>query len=178
MKGHILISLSCTYMNTPDAKAGGKGKGWETALAVSLCQLCLGRCPNPGTAAFQPTASTAGTCHQRGAIWNVLGWKECPVITQPSTNGIHCRLLLGCCSERWEAPCWRYPLLAANSTSARIHSGSSANRWGSPERCFVGQLLVSTLRCTDQEFVTLRMPELKRSLQREPKNGESPFQNL
>lgn len=25
-------------MNTPDAKAGGKGISWETALALSLCQ--------------------------------------------------------------------------------------------------------------------------------------------
>lgn len=77
LKGHILISLSCTYMNTPDAKAGGKGISWEAALALRLCQLCWWHFPNPGTAALQPMASTAGTCHPRAMeMWNILSWKE------------------------------------------------------------------------------------------------------
>lgn len=82
-------------MNTPDAKAGGKGISWETALALSLCQLCLWHFPNPGTAVFQPMASTAGTYHRRTMeSRNTLSWKECPMIMESNTNGIHCRLLL------------------------------------------------------------------------------------
>lgn len=140
LKGHILISLSCTYMNTPDAKAGEKGISWETVLALSLCQLCLWHFPNPGTAAFHPMASTAGTCHQRTMeSRNILSWKELPVITESNTNGIHCRLLLWCCSERWEAPTWRQPLLASNST--RIHKdpyGSSGASLGESIKVFCG----------------------------------------
>lgn len=72
-------------------------------------------------------ASTAGTYHRRTMeSRNTLSWKECPMIMESNTNGIHCRLLLWCCSERWEASSWRHPLLAANSSSTRIQLGVSA----------------------------------------------------
>lgn len=165
LKGHILISLSCAYMNTPDAKAGGKGKGWEAALALSLCQQCLWCCPNPGTAVCQPMASSAGTCHQRGAI------TECPELggmprdhpAQHQWNPLQAAsgmLLREVGSILLETP----PL----SRKFHIRKDPFWEQWQIAEGIQKG-VLWGSCWCTDQEFVTLRMPELKRSLQREPK---------
>lgn len=110
-------------MNTPDAKAAGKGISLETALALSLCQLCLWHFPNPGTAVFQPMASAAGTRHRRTTGCPELEGMPSDHRAQHQWNPLQAAPVL--LLRGVEAPTWRQPLLAANSTSTRIHYGSS-----------------------------------------------------